>query len=779
MKYMVFLNWIDDVLERAFDIIGGFFNVIWSFLCSIIYGLITLMFNIFTKLTQMDILDAGNININGIYQRMTMIITIIMIFYITFEFIKYVLQPDTINDKEKGAEGIIKRIVIAILLIAFIPTVFTTAMKLQDKILETNVIPKVIFGQKDFDYKNAGSNFSGDVFAAFYRVNYENCQPNCQNAEKKVDSVIKSWKERQGLAALAKANAYEIIDIDNSIQFDGLLAVIFGCFALYVIFLYCIDMGVRFVQLLFLQIIAPVAAISYIIPQKDSMLNKWIKQVATTYLDVFIRYAVLYFMLLIMSILSSSLDFYELSRDGKQITIWLYIFIVMGLLIFVQRAPKLIEELLPKSSGAASIGFDFSGKSRFEPLGKTISSFLKPAAAIQGVASGVSSVFKKDPNGKIKIGKNRYGFNTDLVKDIKGNKFWDKVRKGATYGTSAAKAGYQGAKAGAKTGRFDQAKLAAQQSTQKDESVVSIGGSVLGATFKGTSYQNLLAKMNLTIKEKEELAKKIEAQINVEKTAKTSQDALEDRAKSKIKSHEQKITVRNAEDIKALTAKLPDLEKLGIKISKEQTTSQIYSMFEAATNSRKASADAVNQELTKLETARALATTDKEKSEISKNIDQLKTLADQKTREAIEAEAAQEKALKELGRFSITRTMKVATGQESFEDNEEDKVLTSNATTALSAIKNIRASIQAAPDAELADKLRAILGETNFAKFMNPEISDYNLSGFTELDGIQGILTGHASTLSNQSNEIKEEIRRVKESEEYSRNAANASEGKK
>ena len=66
MKYMVFLNWIDDVLERAFDIIGGFFNVIWSFLCSIIYGLITLMFNIFTKLTQMDILDAGNININGI-----------------------------------------------------------------------------------------------------------------------------------------------------------------------------------------------------------------------------------------------------------------------------------------------------------------------------------------------------------------------------------------------------------------------------------------------------------------------------------------------------------------------------------------------------------------------------------------------------------------------------------------------------------------------------------------------------------------------------------------
>lgn len=521
MKYIVFLSWIDDFLEKAGDIIGKFFNIIWAFLCSIIYGLITGLFNIFERLTNMDLLDQSNININGIYQRMTMIITIIMIFYITFEFVKYVLQPDTINDKEKGVEGIIKRIVIAILLIAFIPTVFTTAMKLQDRILETNVIPKVIFGQKDFDYKNAGSNFAGDVFAAFYRVNYEECttKGDCKEAKAEVERVVGLWKERNGLGALITAQGKQLIDITNtSVQFDGLLAVIFGCFTLYVIFLYCIDLGVRFVQLLFLQIIAPVAAISYIIPQKDSMLNKWIKQVTTTYLDVFIRYAVLYFMLLIVSILSSSMDFYELScGGGNQIDIIMYIFIIMGLLIFVQRAPKLIEELFPKSSGAASIGFGFSGKSRFEPLGKTISSFLKPAAAIQGVASGVSSVFKKDPNGKMKIGKNRYSFNTDLVKDIKGDKFWDKIRKGATYGTSAAKAGYQGAKAGAKTGRFSQANLAAQQSVQQDEAVVNKGGSVLGATFRGTHYQEVKANIQTQIEDLEAI---IKAKENVASTVK-------------------------------------------------------------------------------------------------------------------------------------------------------------------------------------------------------------------------------------------------------------------
>lgn len=505
MKYMVFLNWIDDFLEKAGDIIGKFFNIIWAFLCSIIYGLITGLFNIFDRLTNMDLLDQSNININGIYQRMTMIITIIMIFYITFEFVKYVLQPDTINDKEKGVEGIIKRIVIAILLIAFIPTVFTTAMKLQDRILDTNIIPKVIFGQKDFDYKNAGSNFAGDVFAAFYRVNYEECtkKGDCNEAKKEVERVVGLWKERNGLEALKTAQGKQLIDITNtSVQFDGLLAVIFGCFTLYVIFLYCIDLGVRFVQLLFLQIIAPVAAISYIIPQKDSMLNKWIKQVTTTYLDVFIRYAVLYFMLLIVSILSSSMDFYELSRgEGKQIDIIMYIFIIMGLLIFVQRAPKLIEELFPKSSGAASIGFGFSGKSRFEPLGKTISSFLKSTAATAGMVAGATKgVLKKDANGK-------YRLNKDLVKDIKGNKFKDILARGATYATSMAKAGYQGAKTGAKTGRFSQANLAAQQSVQKDEAIVNKGGSVLGATFRGTHYQEVKADTQVKIDALEAMAK--------------------------------------------------------------------------------------------------------------------------------------------------------------------------------------------------------------------------------------------------------------------------------
>lgn len=504
------------------DVVGDVFNIIWFTLNGLIYGLIVVIFRLFTNLSQLDILSADQTN--GIYQRVTMVITIVMVFYITFEFVKYVVQPDTISDKEKGVGKIGMRIVIAILLIAFIPTIFNLGMRLQNKILSTNVISKVILGQDSFDFKDAGSNFAGDVFSAFYRVDYSKCGSleECQKAQNKVDEVINLFKEDSGLLALVEGTWYSLSDVDDTIQYDGLLAVVFGAFILYVVFLYCIDLGVRYIQLIFLQIIAPIAAISYIVPQKDGMFQKWTKQVTTTYLDVFIRVAILYFMLLIVSILSNSLDFFEMSKNGNQINIFEYLFVIAGLLIFVQRAPKLLEELLPFKGGAASIGYGFSGKSRFEPIGKTVGTMLKPVAGTAGlVAGGFGGLFKREKDAN---GKKHLRLNKDLVKGITGNRFIDRLHRGATYATSAAKAGFKGASAGVKTGRFSAATLAAQQSTQGDERKVNDGGTILGSTFRGTHYQSEKADYKLKLDN-------LEAMTKAKKSLSTSTEDLKLRKK--------------------------------------------------------------------------------------------------------------------------------------------------------------------------------------------------------------------------------------------------------
>lgn len=768
-----FASFIDTVLERLFDIIGSVFNILWARLCSIVYGLIVLAFNLFTEVSQLDILSADKVN--GIYQRLTMIITIVMVFYITFEFIKYVISPDTISDKEKGAGKVVARIVTAILLIAFVPTIFSWGYKIQQRILDTNVIPVVILGQKNWNFKSAGSNFAGNVFSAFYRANCdsETTEKECNDAREKVDKNIAKFKEDKGLLALEGALAGDIISSLKSIvtgkkliQFDGLLALVFGCFTLYVLFSYVLDLGTRYIQLLFLQIIAPVAIISSITPQKDSMLKKWAKQCSTTYLDVFIRLAILYFMMLIVSILSSSLDFYEMTKNGEQINVFVYIVVIAGLLIFVQRAPKLLKELFPQG-GAASLGFGFSAKSRLEPLGKTISSMVKPVAAGVGLATGARSIFKKGVGAD---GKKHLGLNKDLIseKDKKGNKFKDRLKRGATYAVSAAKAGFKGASTGAKTGRFKDAQVSAQQSTQGDETTVVAGGSVLGKTFRGTHYQNKLAGQNLSIKEMEENIQKREAQANVEKSVKTGQDSSEDRAKKKLGTKEQNIKIdANFQGLKE------ELSHQGITIGKNETNSTLYSKFEANTNSKQAAAEAVNQELTRLEIQRQQTTDQQIAAKLDAEITQMKELAQQKSAEAVEARTAQTQAEKVLSRHAITTTLeKIYEGEDAvkkFIDTKEgDAVLVSNLQTALTSIENVRNSMT-------DDEIKA-LGLTDEVEesFRNLKITNFDI-----LDKIQSALTNHASREGDEISKIKENVRKIKESPEYNESTANAAEGKK
>lgn len=780
---MIFMDaFVDSFFETLFDNIGSLFNIIWGLLCSIVYGLIVLAFNLFTEISQLDLLSADKVN--GIYQRLTMIITIVMVFYITFEFIKYVISPDTISDKEKGAGKIVTRIVTAILLIAFVPTIFSWGYKLQQKILDTNVIPVVVFGQKNWDYKSAGSNFAGNVFSAFYRANCdsETNEKECNDARETVDNTIAKFKEDKGLLALGGAVGNDIISSLKSIgtgkkliQFDGLLALVFGCFTLYVLFSYVLDLGTRYIQLLFLQIIAPVAIISSITPQKDSMLKKWAKQCSTTYLDVFIRLAILYFMILIVSILSSSLDLYEMTKNGEQINIFVYIVIIAGLLIFVQRAPNLLKELLPQG-GAASLGFGFSAKSRLEPLGKTIGSMVKPVASGIGLAAGARSIFKK---GVGPDGKKHLRLNKDLIseEDKKGNKFKDRLKRGATYAVSAAKASYKGASTGAKTGRFKDAQVAAQQSIQGDEATVVAGGSVLGKTFRGAHYQNKLADQNLSIKEMEENMQKREAQVNVEKSVKTGQDSSEDRAKKKLGTKEQKIKVGKTGMSTLLvgTTDKPgelsnELTKLGINIKEENTTSEIYSMFEAVANSKKASADAINQELTKLEIQLASETDKQVQADLNAKKQQLEVLAQTKSAEAVEASTALTKAEKVLSRFAITQSLIAINGGNirGFIDGGGDAVLVSNLQTALTSIENVRNSMT-------DDEIKALgLTPEQEKSFRNLKITNFDI-----LDKIQSALTNHASREGDEISKIKENIRKIKESPEYNESTANAAEGKK
>ena len=109
-------------------------------ICRFIYWLIAGLFELFINISKVTILSSDNIE--PIYQRITLILAIVMIFYVTFEFVKFVVEPDGISDKDKGAGKIVTKMIIVVLLIAFVPTIFNTAYKLQNTIIEKEVLSK-------------------------------------------------------------------------------------------------------------------------------------------------------------------------------------------------------------------------------------------------------------------------------------------------------------------------------------------------------------------------------------------------------------------------------------------------------------------------------------------------------------------------------------------------------------------------------------------------------------------------------------------------------------
>ena len=381
-----------------------------AMLCDVIYSLIADIYQLFITVARLNILSSDQIA--PIYQRITMILTIVMTFYITFEFVKYTIQPDTITDKEKGAGNILKRIIIVIILIAFTPQLFSMAYKLQNRIIETQLISKVILGTTNNNYTTYGNEFSANMLNLFYYVDESACSSNtgdCNDARKAVDDNLNHLRTTGdsdivvGINLSAENSIFK--ETNPAISFNGFLAIIVGGFIVYILAMYSIDVGTRYAQLIFLQIISPIAVMGYMLPKKDGIFQKWGKQCITTYIDLFLRIAIISFVLLIIKVLGDGFDsgriFDGIEGVSGTLKTFTYIVLVMGLLVFAQRAPKLLGELFP-SSGAAGIGMGLGAKGRLEPTKKAFKGFGDAVGGGRRVAGGVGGAIA----GFVKGGKN-------------------------------------------------------------------------------------------------------------------------------------------------------------------------------------------------------------------------------------------------------------------------------------------------------------------------------------------------------------------------------------
>lgn len=288
---------------------------------------------------------------------------------------------------------------------------FGTLYSLQHRILQNNTIAKVVMGVGDSkdgngnymnDMSNEGLKKSSNVFVStlvksFYRINlipeedrktpegkeddqvvgnrvcpdidqdvldeYKKIEADPAtvigfvNKTCKAGDIADKYGAKTGLKSSSKVYAFTFIPLVSGIV--GILFVLIFAWL-------TIEIAVRAIKLAILRLLAPVPIISYMDPKggKDGAFNAWVKTLTSTYLDLFVRVATVYFVIyMIQQMIAHGIT---TSATGALKT-WTIIFIFLGLFYFAKEAPKFIKQVLGiKDDGGTGI---FGGVGKVLGLG--------------------------------------------------------------------------------------------------------------------------------------------------------------------------------------------------------------------------------------------------------------------------------------------------------------------------------------------------------------------------------------------------------------------------
>ena len=422
---------IGDTLKQAW-------YGLWVLIDSLVYSLISIAYQVFNLIAKASLYNSENGDIKVMVERISVILGIGMLFIIAYNIILNIMNPDKASSSgDKSMQGIFKNAIIAIVMLTAYSTVFTYMTRIQNHIIDSQVIEKIILGADETNNTSSsdmGSTVATKIFTTFFYpiddngnvVTYEDCENSSLD-------VCQAYRE--GVEAAESGSI--ITFITNSTLFDSLvkkkpymkylylITTICGIVALLMFVSYVIDIGIRVAKMAFLQIIAPIPIMAYIVKPSGGVFSKWLDNLIKTYLSLFMRLITIYFAMFLINILASSMGnntggvFGDTSNVGVIIKLFGYLVLILGVLLFAKDAPKLLENLLGTTFGEGggfspkSIAKKLSGVREAPGVGGAISKGLDKAnqgiGAAAGAAGGAWSALRN--NAAMKVG-NKLGLKS-------------------------------------------------------------------------------------------------------------------------------------------------------------------------------------------------------------------------------------------------------------------------------------------------------------------------------------------------------------------------------
>lgn len=351
-------------------------RTICMFIDSIVYSLISKVYELFMAIANTNIFGDGTIN--EFANRVYALLAIFMLFRLSFSVLTYIINPDNINDKSAGGGKLIGNILITIILLISVPWLFNQVMEIQKDLLNDNIIGKIILGTNNVDVSqqlNAGDNMAWTTFSAFFHPTEGACTDNpsvystdgsntdCFNALNAIKTdytgtgnLAEDYQRIEKSKLVSAINDSDLLNVkykdganDGEYVFEylPLVSVVAGGFIAYILLLFCFQIAVRSVKLGVLQLIAPIPVISYLDPKqgKDGMFKKWLKVCGKTFADLFIRLAAIYFAIFIITEITTGGGMKDITTGATQTSLLVKVLIILGALMFAKELPKFIEEI--------------------------------------------------------------------------------------------------------------------------------------------------------------------------------------------------------------------------------------------------------------------------------------------------------------------------------------------------------------------------------------------------------------------------------------------------
>lgn len=460
---------------------GQFLQAVLSYVClaidSIVYFVVTIAYKIFLALSQFELFNDGAFEY--LINRAYIIIGVISLFLVAYSLLNAIINPENSAKGKNSVSKIVKNVVIAIIGVAIVPTLFNYFYYFQRVILCNNLIPRLVLEQVDTgttNLNNAATELSELIFESFFYPNSlvsgdESTGSTAGNSSDEEDDVlsaasaivINESNPEQDSDTYSLAEAYDNAKngvsfwrsfspfifsnpgvSSNDIQYLIILSTIAGGYIAYVFINLCLDMGLRAVKLGYLELIAPLAIMTTIVPGQEGVFKNWSKKTISCAIEVFTRLFVVVFAVYLISTIKDVLKpSMSTTICGLELNPFLILImraiIYIAIFTFAKQAPKFFSE----ATGIKSDGFKLGLTDKMKESGILQGLGAVGGGITSGVRNGALGIagFKNAQGGWNKIKAAVGGLNSTIAgttsgmlrgwSNTKDVKKWSDVRDGA------------------------------------------------------------------------------------------------------------------------------------------------------------------------------------------------------------------------------------------------------------------------------------------------------------------------------------------------------------